>query len=110
MTDISGIDHFISFPFKMANLCLKELRTIDTKQLNKNNRNSVFIDAGLNIIGKKILKSWFRDNSNKQPKKQKYRFLPMLLGTLAASISENALSGQGVIRACERIIRAGQKF
>ena len=43
-------------------------------------------------------------------KKPKYGFFPMLLGTLAASISENALSGRGVIRAGERVIRATQSF
>ena len=36
------------------------------------------------------------------------RFLPMLLGTLAASILGNALSGQGVIRSGEGKFRAGQ--
>ena len=34
----------------------------------------------------------------------------MLLGTLAASILGNALSGRGVIRASEGVIRAGQHF
>ena len=57
VTDMFDIDHFINFPFKMANSCLKELRNIGTKQLNKNNRNSGFIDAGLNMIGKNILKN-----------------------------------------------------
>ena len=44
MTDISGItfvlDEFINFPSNM-----------DTKNINKNNRNNLFIDAGLNMIG-----------------------------------------------------------
>ena len=31
MTDISGIVNFITFPFKMANLYLKELSNINTK-------------------------------------------------------------------------------
>ena len=37
-------------------------------------------------------------------------FLAMLLGTLAASILRNALSGRRVIRAGEGVIRAGQNF
>ena len=41
-------------------------------------------------------------------KKQKGRFLPMLLGTLPASILGSALIGTGVIRADESTIRAGQ--
>ena len=28
----------------------KELSNIDTKKINKNNRNNLFIDAGLNMI------------------------------------------------------------
>ena len=43
-------------------------------------------------------------------KNQKDEFFPMLLGTLAASILGNALSGRGVIKAGERTIRADQKF
>ena len=34
----------------------------------------------------------------------------MLLGTLAASISGNALAGQGVIRTGNSTIRTGEKF
>ena len=34
----------------------------------------------------------------------------MLLGTLVASILGNALTGKGVIGACEGTIRAGQDF
>ena len=43
-----------------------------------------------------------------EAKEQKGGFLPMLLGTLAASISGNALTGKAVIRENERGIRAGQ--
>ena len=43
-------------------------------------------------------------------KEQKGGFLPILLGTLAASILGNALKWKGVIRAVERIIRANQDF
>ena len=45
-----------------------------------------------------------------ETEKQKGRFLPMLLGTLAASLLENALTGKGVIRASGGVIRAGQDF
>ena len=41
---------------------------------------------------------------------QKGGFLPMLLGTLAARILENILSGRGVIRAGEVVIRSDQNF
>ena len=33
MIDISGIDNFINFPFKMANSYLKKLSKIDTKKI-----------------------------------------------------------------------------
>ena len=42
-------------------------------------------------------------------KKQKNRFLPMLLGALAASILRNTLAGKGVIRAGEEVIGEYQK-
>ena len=45
-----------------------------------------------------------------EAKEQKYGFFSMLLGTLAASILRNALTGKGVIRAREGKIRAGQDF
>ena len=41
-------------------------------------------------------------------KEQKGIFLPMLLVTLAASILGNALTGKGVKRVGEGVIRAGQ--
>ena len=43
-------------------------------------------------------------------KEQKGEFLQMLLGTLAASILGNTLSGRGVIRDGEGVIRTGQNF
>ena len=43
-------------------------------------------------------------------KEQKDGYLPILLGTLAASILRDALSGSGVIKAGEWTIRAGQIF
>ena len=53
ITDISGIDNFI---IKMENAYLKESSNIDTKKINKSNRNNLFIDPGLNIIDENILK------------------------------------------------------
>ena len=43
-------------------------------------------------------------------KERKGRFLPMLLRTSASSILGNALTGKGVMRASESVIREGQKF
>ena len=37
-------------------------------------------------------------------------FLPILLGTLAASMLRSTLTGRGVIRAGEGTIRAGENF
>ena len=45
-----------------------------------------------------------------EEKKQKGGFLQMLLGTLAASILGSALTGKGIIRAGEGVIRRGQNF
>ena len=49
-------------------------------------------------------------HKNYWSKEQKGRFPSMLLGTLAASISGNALAGQGVIRTGNSTIRTGEKF
>ena len=43
-------------------------------------------------------------------KEQKVGFLPILLGTLAASMLRTALTGGGIIRADEGIITAGDNF
>ena len=43
-------------------------------------------------------------------KEQKGGFLPMILGTLAASILGSALIRRGVMRADESKIRAGENF
>ena len=43
-------------------------------------------------------------------KEQKEGFLPMILGTLAASILGSALIRRGVMRADESKIRAGENF
>ena len=45
-----------------------------------------------------------------ETKEQKVGFLPMLLGTLAASILGNSLTVKGTIRAFEGVKRAGQHF
>ena len=45
-----------------------------------------------------------------ETKEQKGGFLPMRLGTLAASILRSELRGRGVIRAGDGTIRAGQDF
>ena len=47
-----------------------------------------------------------------EAKERKGEFLPMLLGTLAASMLDlgNTLTGKGVIRVAEGIIRAGHNF
>ena len=43
-----------------------------------------------------------------ETKEQKGGFLPMLLGTLAASVLGSALTGRGVIRTGEGTIKAGK--
>ena len=45
-----------------------------------------------------------------EAKEQKCGFRRNILGTLSASLLENALTGRGVIRAGEGTIRAGQNF
>ena len=49
----SGLDNFFNFPYKVLESYSKELSNIDTKKY-KNNKNYLFIDSGLNMIGKKI--------------------------------------------------------
>ena len=56
-----------------------------------------------------LIKGISETNENKA-KEQKGGFLPILLGTLAASILGNALIGRGVIRAGESTIRVGGNF
>ena len=43
-------------------------------------------------------------------KEKKGRFLPMLLGTLAASILGNALKRRGVVRASEAVRKVAENF
>ena len=45
-----------------------------------------------------------------ETKKQKGRFLGMLLGTLGDNLLENLLTGKGTIRTDEDTIRSGQNF
>ena len=45
-----------------------------------------------------------------ETKEQKGEFLPMLLGTLAASMLESVLTRKGEIRAGEGTISAGENF
>ena len=54
----------------------------------------------------KIVKSLSETIKN-ETKEQKGRFLPVLLGTLAASTLGNSLTRKGVIRTGEGVIRAG---
>ena len=54
-----------------------------------------------------LLKSVSETPKNKA-QEQKYLFLGMLFGTLAASILGSALAGKIVNRAAEKAIRAGQ--
>ena len=56
MTDISGIDNFINFLIEMENAYLKESSNIYTKEINKSNRNNLFTNPWLNIIGESRLK------------------------------------------------------
>ena len=56
---MTGLDNFIEFPFKLLISYEKELSNTDTKKINKNN----VIYAGLNLIGNKMKKTWFRNNS-----------------------------------------------
>ena len=60
MTDItgitSGVDNFVNFSFKVLESYSKELSNVDTNK-HKNNKNNLYIDAGLNMInmiGKKV--------------------------------------------------------
>ena len=50
MTCISGVN----FPFKMTNSHLKELSNKDTEKIIYNDRNNIFVDAGHNMMDKKI--------------------------------------------------------
>ena len=48
----SGLDNIVKFLFKVLESYSKELNRVDTKKYK--NKNNLYIDAELNIIGKKI--------------------------------------------------------
>ena len=57
LTDISGITsglyNIVNFPFRVLKSYSKGLNNIDTKNYKNNkNKNNLYIDAGLNMIGK----------------------------------------------------------
>ena len=55
---ISGLDNIVIFPIKVLESYSKELNNIDTKKYKNNkNKNNLYIDAGLNMIGKRFKKN-----------------------------------------------------
>ena len=56
-----------------------------------------------------LLIKWFSKAIKNKAKEQKGGFLSMLLEKMAATLLGSALTGQGVIRVCEGLIKAGQK-
>ena len=58
----------------------------------------------------RLLRKGISETIKNEAKEQKDRFLSMLLQTLAASILRNALTGRGLLRASEGVIRAIQNF
>ena len=51
----SGLDNIVNFPVEVLESYSKELNNIATKKYKNNkNKNNLYIDAGLNMIGKKI--------------------------------------------------------
>ena len=58
----------------------------------------------------RILIKGISETVKNEAKEQKGEFLPMLLGTLAASMFGSALTGRGVIRAGDSTIRTGENF
>ena len=59
------------------------------------------------LEGSRLLIKGISETIKNEEKEQKEGFLSMLLGTLAASILQNGLTGKGVIRAGEGVIRTG---
>ena len=55
-----------------------------------------------------LLSKGVRESVQNEVKEQKGRFLSMLLGTLGASLLGNLLTGKGINRAGEGILRAGE--
>ena len=62
-----------------------------------------FEESGLLIKG-------VNETTENEAKEQKRWFLPIRLGTFAASVLGNMLAAKGIIRAVERVIRPGQDF
>ena len=58
----------------------------------------------------RLLRKGISETIKNEAKEQKDRFLSMLLQTLAASILRNTLTGRGLLRASEGVIRAIQNF
>ena len=50
------------------------------------------------------------ETTENEAKEQKRWFLPIRLGTFAASVLGNMLAAKGIIRAVERVIRPRQDF
>ena len=57
-----------------------------------------------------LLMKGISETTKNEAKKQKYKFISMLLGALTASILGTALSGRGVIRSGEGVLIAGETF
>ena len=57
-----------------------------------------------------LLIKWINKTVENKAKQQKGGLLPVLLGTLTASLLRSALKGWGVISIDEGVIRAGQNF
>ena len=66
------------------------------------------IDMSLEDCG--LLTKGVNETIKNEAKKQKRRFLSMLLGTLGANLLGNILTTKGTIRAGEATIRAGETF
>ena len=58
---VTGSDNLINFLLKLMELYSRELSNINTKKINKNNENDLFIDAGLNMTSKKSKKSLLQE-------------------------------------------------
>ena len=59
------------------------------------------------LEGSGLLVKGMYETVKNETKEQKGRFFPLLLGTLAASLLGSVLTGRGVIRAGEGVIRVG---
>ena len=51
---ISGLDNFVKFSTWNGEFIFEKIKYVDNKNINKNHRNNLFIDAELNMIGTKI--------------------------------------------------------